>query len=301
MIAAYPSYLAHLESGELERRSRALRAELTRCTLCPRRCGADRSDPRSAHCGIGLRARVAAAHPHFGEERVISGRRGSGTIFFAGCNLRCVFCQNWDISHSVTGRRTSASELAELALRLAGEGCENINFVTPTHFSHAVAEAVHVARGQGLDVPVVYNCGGYESVETLRLLEGLVEIYMPDFKYAVAEAGRKYSDAADYPRVAAAALAEMYRQVGPAEIDSRGVMTRGLLVRHLVMPADVADGRKVIDTLAETAPHCAVNVMGQYRPCYRAREFAELDARPSAEEVRSLRQYAASRGLCRVD
>ncbi|MFW6066514.1 MAG: radical SAM protein, partial [Planctomycetota bacterium] len=196
---------------------------------------------------------------------------------------------------------TTPAQLADIALRLTAEGCENVNFVTPTHFSHAVAEAVRIARQRGLSAPIVYNCGGYESVETLRLLDGLVDIYMPDFKYADPAAGQRYSAAEDYPTVAGAALAEMHRRLGPPEIDPRGVMTRGVLVRHLVMPDDVAESKAVLDLVADTAPGCAVNVMGQYRPCYRAREFPELDEMPSGDEVRSLREYAQAKGLRRVD
>jgi putative pyruvate formate lyase activating enzyme len=279
----------------------ALREVVRDCTLCPQHCHVDRTAGEVGFCGVGAGAVVASAGAHFGEEPVLVGAGGSGTIFFSGCNLRCVFCQNWDISHDTPGTRTEAERLAETALRLQRGGCENVNFVTPTHVSHVVAAGVHAARQRGLTVPIVYNCGGYESVETLRLLEGLVQIYMPDFKYADASAGAKYSHAADYPQVATVALAEMHRQVGPLVTDARGVATRGVLVRHLVMPDGVARGREVIDIVAETAPGCAVNVMGQYRPAYRARESPELDARASMDEVRSLREYATRKGLRRVD
>jgi len=252
-------------------------------------------------CRIGVRPKLASAGPHFGEEPVLVGRGGSGTLFFAGCNLDCVFCQNWDISHSDRGRTVGPDELADIALGLAERGCENINVVTPTHVAHAVAEAVTLARANGLPVPVVYNCGGYEAVETLRLLEGLVDIYMPDFKYADAEAGRTYSGVPDYPAVATAALAEMHRQVGPLQVDARGVATRGVLVRHLVLPGDLAKSREVVDTVARAAPGCAVNVMAQYRPCFRADEFPELEALPDRAVVASLRTHAGSLGLRRVD
>lgn len=228
------------------------------------------------------------------------GAGGSGTIFFAGCNLDCVFCQNSDISHTDHGRAVTAMELLGLMLGLQRDGCVNVNFVTPTHVSHAVAEAIALARAGGLTVPVVYNCGGYESVETLRLLAGLVEVYMPDFKYADAAAGERLSGVADYPQTAKAALAEMYAQVGPLEVDSTGAATRGLLVRHLVLPGDLARSRDVIDIVADVAPGCAINVMGQYRPAFRAEEFPELLTRPSVCEVDCLRRYAADRGLVRV-
>jgi len=278
-----------------------LRRMVRACTLCPRNCGADRTAGKLGSCRVGSRAVVASAGPHFGEEPVLVGDGGSGTIFLAGCNLHCVFCQNCDISQSTDGQVCSPRQLAALALHLQRQGCVNVNFVTPTHVAHAVAEALVIARREGLTVPIVYNCGGYESVETLRLLDGLIEIYMPDFKHADADAGLKYSDAADYPAIATAALAEMYRQVGALQADTAGVALRGLLVRHLVMPGDIARSRKVIDIVAETAPGCAVNVMGQYRPAHRAAKFPELLARPSADEVASLRAHAASLGLVRVD
>ena len=229
------------------------------------------------------------------------GRGGSGTIFFCGCNLACVFCQNHDISQSVTGREMTPRQIAELMMGLEASGCENVNFVSPTHVAHAVAEAVFMARGQGLAVPVVYNSGGYDSVGTLRALDGLIEIYMPDFKWADAAAGRRFSQVDDYPDTAKAALREMYRQVGPLITDARGVATRGLLVRHLVMPGNLAGSEEAIGVIADIAPGCAINVMGQYRPAYKAMQHPELRFCPDPAEVRRLREYAAARGLRRVD
>jgi putative pyruvate formate lyase activating enzyme len=278
-----------------------LKEILRDCTLCPRNCHVDRTAGRTGACRIGATAIVASAGPHFGEEPVLVGRGGSGTIFLASCNLACVFCQNWDISHTTDGNPCRPDQIAQTALALQRGGCQNVNFVTPTHVSHAVAEAAWLAREAGLTVPIVYNCGGYEAVETLRLLEGLVDIYMPDFKYADAQAGRKYSGVDDYPQVATAALAEMYRQVGPLLVDGEGVATRGVLVRHLVMPADLARSREVIDIVSRTAPACAINVMGQYHPAGEAANFPELLARPSADEIATLRRYAVSLGLLRVD
>ena len=279
----------------------AAREMLRSCRLCPRRCGVDRLAGGSGFCRTGARARVASAGAHFGEEEVLVGVGGSGTIFFQCCNLDCVFCQNFEISHSPGGEEVSADELVELMAALARRGCSNINFVSPTHVAPQVLEAVVAARRKGLTLPVVYNCGGYESVEMLALLEGHVEVYMPDFKYASAEAGRKYSGVPDYPAVATAALAEMYRQVGPLELDERGLAVRGVMVRHLVMPMDIARSREVIDIVARVAPGAGMNVMGQYRPCYRADEFPELLKLPEPAEVRRLREYAAERGLRRLD
>ncbi len=282
-----------------------LRELIRDCRLCPRQCRVDRAAGELGACRTGANAVVASAGPHFGEEPCLVGRGGSGTLFIAGCNLDCVFCQNFDISHppsmASAGVEMSPARLAEAALALARRGCENINWVSPTHVAHAVAEAVVAAREGGLAVPVVYNCGGYEAVETLRLLEGLIDIYMPDFKWASAAAGRKYSGVPDYPAVATAALAEMFRQVGTLSLDARGAAMRGVLVRHLVMPGDLAASRGVIDIVAEAAPSCAINVMAQYRPAFGAEEFPELLSRPSMEEVAALRAYAASRGLVRAD
>ena len=270
---------------------------VSHCTLCPRNCGVDRTAGRTGACHIGETAVVASAGPHRGEEPMLVGRGGSGTIFFSGCNLDCVFCQNDDISHTTEGHLTEPDRIARLALDLQARGCENVNFVTPTHVAHAVAEAVFLARRDGLTVPVVYNCGGYESVETLRLLAGLIEIYMPDFKWASAAAGKKYSGVENYPAVAEAALAEMYRQVGPLELDEREVATRGVLVRHLVMPGNLADSEQVIETVARGAPGCTINVMAQYRPCYRADEFPELCSRPDVSDIVRLQRLATDLGL----
>ena len=232
---------------------------------------------------------------------MLVGGGGSGTIFFEGCNLGCVFCQNFDISRGRGGPEVSAEQLAQLMLVQQRRGCSNVNLVTPTHVAAQILAAIELARSDGLTVPVVYNCGGYESVEMLALLAGYVDIYMPDVKYADPEAARKYSDAADYPQIVRAALGEMHRQVGPLSLDERGLARRGVMVRHLVMPDDLAGSAEVIDMVAKTAPGCGMNVMGQYRPCYRASEFPQLLQRPSGGEVQRLRQYASEKGLCRTE
>jgi putative pyruvate formate lyase activating enzyme len=275
----YPSYLGLGESGELERRARALTASLHDCEVCPHRCGADRAEPLRARCGIGLEAVVASAHPHFGEEPPISGRRGSGTIF-AGCSLRCWFCQNADISHGRTGRPVDASALARQMLLLQAAGCHNINLVTPTHVVPQIVAALVLAARAGLRLPLVYNSGGYDRVETLRLLEGVIDIYMPDFKYADPLHARRLSGVPDYPEVARAALREMHRQVGDLEIGGDGVARRGLLVRHLVLPGGQSDTGACLRFLAEEiSSDTYVNVMDQYRPLYRAHRRPEV-ARP---------------------
>jgi len=240
---------------------------------------------------------VASAGPHFGEEAVLVGIGGSGTIFFAGCNLRCVFCQNADISHAVRQSHWASEDLVYTMLRLAEGGCENINFVTPTHYAPQVAEAVVEARRRGLGVPIVYNCGGYESVATLKLLEGLIDIYMPDIKFFHHETADRYADADDYPERVREAVLEMHRQVGDLALDGE-TASRGLLVRHLVMPGAGAEGRDILEWLArDISPRTFVNVMGQYRPCHRAREFPEIAQPPTEDEVVSLKAHAQRLGL----
>jgi len=234
------------------------------CTLCPRACGTDRS---SAHgfCGVGDAAMVCRAAPHYGEEPCISGTRGSGTVFFAGCNLRCVFCQNRAISRGAAGEALTPAQLRDMFLRLRDLGVHNLNLVTPTHFADVIAEAL---AGVQLGIPVVWNCGGYESVETLRRLEGLVQVYMPDFKYADAALAARYSAAPDYPQVALAALREMFRQTGEFEMDDDGILQRGLLIRHLILPDAAENTLRVIDAVEDNLPAREIlfSLMSQYTP-----------------------------------
>jgi len=277
----------------------ALRAMIAPCRLCPRDCGVDRSAGERGLCGVGEKATVASAGPHFGEEACLVGRGGSGTIFLGGCNLRCVFCQNFDISHFPSGTERTPADIARLMLRLEAAGCENINFVTPTHVAHALAEAIIAARGQGLTVPVVWNSGAYEKPETLRHLEGLVEIYMPDLKFSRPETAEAYCSAPDYPAVARAAVREMHRQVGDLVLED-DLARRGLLVRHLVMPGGEEESREVLDFLAALSTDTFVNVMGQYRPAGRVRpggQWPELAHRPAPEEVAAARRRARHLGL----
>jgi len=276
------------------------------CCLCPRACGADRAAGERGFCGAGARAAVASAAPHFGEEPCLVGSGGSGTIFLAGCNLGCVFCQNDDISRASAGKVMEPADLAGLMLGLESRGCENINFVTPTHVSPALMEAIVEARGRGLGVPIVWNCGGYESLEALRLLDGLVEIYMPDFKFSLSASGERYGRAPDYPARACAAIGEMHRQVGDLVID-RGVARRGLLVRHLVMPGGVQESREILDFLASLSRETCVNVMDQYRPAADVlqpdgrRKYAEIARTVTLEEVAEVREYGRRLGLRLVD
>ena len=272
-------------------------AMMSPCVVCPRQCKVDRRQGATGFCGVGARALVSSAGPHFGEEPPLVGSGGSGTIFFAGCNLGCVFCQNHDISHGREGAEVEVDQIAALMLRLEAGGCHNVNFVTPTHVMPHVLEAVVGARDRGLQVPIVYNCGGYEGLEAIKLLDGVVQIYMPDAKYADTAMSERYSKAPDYPDVVKAALKEMHRQVGDLEIVD-GVARRGLLVRHLVMPNDVAGSREIIDFLAdEISSNTYVNVMAQYRPEFKAHDHPGIARRPTDEEFMDAYRYAESRGL----
>jgi putative pyruvate formate lyase activating enzyme len=269
------------------------------CRLCPRECGSLRAEGERGECGVGLEPLVASAGPHFGEERELVGRGGSGTIFFAGCNLACIFCQNYDISHLRSGREVAVEKVVEMMLALQRQGCENVNFVTPTHLAAAMAEAIELARAEGLAVPIVYNSGGYDSVETVKLLEGYVDVYMPDAKYGPNAPAEKLSGVADYFERMTEALREMHRQVGDLATDGRGVATRGLLVRHLVLPAGLADSEPVIEFLRKLSPDTYVNIMAQYRPCYRAEEEERLMQSPTWEEIEKVKDIARGLGLHR--
>jgi len=270
---------------------------LASCEVCPRRCRVNRLNGEKGYCGVGAEPLVSSSGPHFGEEPVLVGAGGSGTIFFTGCNLGCVFCQNYDISHQRYGCSVTARDLADVMLRLQEIGCHNINWVTPTHQIVAIMPALEIARAGGLTLPTVYNCGGYECVEVLRLIEGQVDIYMPDAKYARAETAERYSEASDYPKVMKAALLEMHRQVGDLEI--RGaIATRGLLVRHLVMPGHTDESVEILDFIAQqVSPNTYVNIMGQYRPTFRAAEFPEIRRRVTTDEYLTVVHHARRLGL----
>jgi putative pyruvate formate lyase activating enzyme len=268
------------------------------CELCPRQCRVERSKGQVGFCGIGDMPVVSSVGPHFGEESVLVGAGGSGTIFFAGCNLGCVFCQNFDISHHCRGSKITVERLALSMLELQNYyGCSNINLVTPTHIVAPIAAAIELARGKGLNLPIVYNCGGYDLVETLKLLEGFVDIYMPDMKYSDTKVAKELSDAADYPEINQAAVKEMHRQVGDLQIKD-GLATRGLLIRHLVLPNRLAGSFKIIDFLAEqVSPKTAINMMDQYRPCFEAYSHPLINRRPVAEEMEEVVRYAITKGL----
>lgn len=268
------------------------------CELCPRQCRVERSKGQVGFCGIGDMPVVSSVGPHFGEESVLVGAGGSGTIFFAGCNLGCVFCQNFDISHHCRGSKITVERLALSMLELQNYyGCSNINLVTPTHMAAPIAAAIEPARGKGLNLPVVYNCGGYDSVETLKLLEGFVDIYMPDMKYSDTKVAKELSAAADYPEINQAAVKEMHRQAGDLQIKD-GLAVRGLLIRHLVLPNRLGGSFRIIDFLAnEISAKTAINVMDQYRPCFEAYSHPLINRRPVAEEMEEVVRYAITKGL----
>jgi len=310
-----PAYLQLLESGELDRRVEAALEELRDCHACPRNCGIDRLANEMKVCNTGRHAVVSSAFPHFGEEDCLRGHNGSGTIFFSLCNLRCVFCQNWEISQRKSGRELDAEQIANVALDLQKRGCHNINFVTPEHVAPQVVEAVAIAAKRGLRLPIVYNTSAYDALASLRLLDGIVDIYMPDFKFWERETAKRLAKAKDYPDRAREAIREMHRQVGVLRTSRDGLAKRGVLVRHLVMPGQGAEAAAIARWLAEElSPDTYLNVMGQYRPDYEVGEIAkkaqpkkrepkygEIDRAPYAGEMRDVYDAARAAGLWRFD
>lgn len=296
-----PAYLSLLHSGELKRRAEAAYEHLHACDLCGRKCGVDRYE-QPGSCHTGVRAVVASFGPHHGEEDPLRGRRGSGTIFFAWCNLNCQFCQNYDISQLGHGEEVEAEEIASMMLDLESRGCHNINLVSPTHVAAPILAALLIAAEAGLRLPLVWNTGGYDSLATLALLDGVVDIYMPDIKYSSAEIALRYSKVEDYPAVNRAAVREMYRQVGDLALDENGIARRGLLVRHLVLPGGLAGTAEIARFLAdEISRDTYINVMDQYRPCYKAGGLPPLDRRLTKVEYEHALRQARDAGLHRFD
>ena len=296
------SYLAAARAGTLRRVADALEERLSLCRLCPHCCGAQRIQGDRGICRLGTEILVENAAPHFGEERPLVGAHGSGTIFFSSCNLACVFCQNFEISHSRGGREVTPRQLAQIMLHLQSLGCHNINCVTPTHVIAGIVRALEYAVPAGLTVPIVYNCGGYESVETLQLLEGVIDIYMPDIKYSSDMEARRYSGAPAYWERVQEAVLEMHRQVGDLKLDSYGIAERGLVIRHLVMPGGIAGTSAVLDFIAHRISLSSyVNVMDQYQPCFKAHKIPELcrpiTRREYMEALVIARRNGLSRGL----
>lgn len=271
------------------------------CMLCPRECGADREHGQLGFCRMPMEPRAARAALHYWEEPCISGSEGSGAVFFSGCTLRCVFCQNNEIAAGRTGRPVSEGRLSEIFLKLQEQGANNINLVTAGHFIPTVILALRRAKGQGLSIPVVYNTGGYEKPDTLKMLEGLVDIWLPDYKYRSTELARKYSNAPDYPERAAEALQEMVRQAGRPVLDERGIMQRGVIVRHLVLPGCVSDSKDVLEFLWDHyGNQIYVSIMSQYTPLPHVSAYPELNRRVTEEEYEEVTDYARFLGMSRV-
>jgi putative pyruvate formate lyase activating enzyme len=297
-----PAYLETHRRGLLQAKIDAAYEILSQCNLCPRNCLVDRHHGELGLCRTGDQPVVSSYGPHFGEEDPLVGSQGSGTIFFTHCNLYCLFCQNYEISHGGEGEEISVEDLAAMMLALQKRGCHNINFVTPSHQVYQILAALPEAIAGGLKVPLVYNTGGYDAVETLRLLDGVVDIYMPDVKFWDPAVAEDLCQAEDYPEIARQAVREMHRQVGDLAEDDQGVARRGLLVRHLVLPDGLAGTREIMEFLArEISPRTYVNVMGQYRPCGRAAEHPTLRKFLTTLEHEQAQQMAREAGLTRLD
>jgi len=295
------SYCRLLESGRLAERVAQARERLRRCYVCPRHCAIDRIEGDLGFCLVGAKAFVSSHGPHHGEEAPLRGWKGSGTIFLASCNLRCVYCQNYEISQLREGREVSAEELADMMVNLQEQGCHNVNFVTPSHQVPQILEGVLLAAQRGLRIPLVYNTSSYDDLDTLRLLDGIVDIYLPDFKYADAETGLKYSKVPGYPETARTAIKEMHRQTGDLVINEQGLAVRGLLVRHLVLPGGLAGTGEVMRFLAtDISRDTYVNIMDQYRPCWKAIKYPPLDRRITKEEFEEAVEAAKKAGLHRL-
>ncbi len=300
-MTSFPSYIKAKADGTLDARAAELRERLRSCTLCPRECRVDRLGGARGYCRAPAELWISSAFAHYGEERPLVGAGGSGTIFLAHCNLKCVFCQNYEISMGGDGAPYSSRELATAMVELQRRGCHNINVVTPTHYVPQILEALSIAVDAGLSVPLVYNCGGYEALEVVRALDGIVDIYMPDIKFLSSLPAQQYCNAPDYPGVVKEVVKEMQRQVGDLVTDESGIGRRGLVIRHLVMPGLAENTREVLSFIrAEVSRDAFVNVMAQYRPCYRALEYREIARRPTMKEYGNALEYARKIGLTRA-
>lgn len=295
-----PLYIEKLNPIELKKRAEMLSTMLQECRICPNECAVNRSEGETGNCHSTDEVMISSYGPHFGEEPELVGFYGSGTIFFTNCNLSCIYCQNYDISQIGIGKKISVDELANIMISLQSRGCNNINLVTPTHFVPQIIEALTIAVDKGLEIPLVYNCGGYESVETLRLLEDIIDIYMPDIKYSDNEIAARLSGIKNYWNIVRAAVKEMHRQVGDLHVDRKGIARRGLLVRHLVLPNKLAGSEKVIDFIAdEISKDTYLNIMDQYHPAFKANEEYNLMRRIKSVEYERIVDYAKFKGLHR--
>ena len=297
------AYLRAERDGSLAKLERDLWEIFQSCRLCPRKCGVNRIKGEKGFCSSTAQLKVASFGPHFGEERPLVGSGGSGTIFFSNCNLLCCFCQNWQINHRGDVNFVSHDDLAGMMLSLQRRGCHNINLVTPTHVVPHIVKALRLAIKKGLVLPLVYNNGGYDNIEVIRMLDGIVDIYLPDFKYQEGALAGKYSSGAlDYPEAAAETIKEMHRQVGELEVDSRGVAGRGLIIRHLVMPGNIAGTDRFVRWVArELTPATRVNLMAQYRPEHKAFDYPEISRRINEQEWNQARSWALAAGLIHTD
>ncbi|MCP2520264.1 radical SAM protein [SCandidatus Aminicenantes bacterium Aminicenantia_JdfR_composite] len=297
-----PIYIKTYEEGLLSEKIEQAWSILEECSLCPRNCRVNRLKGEKGVCKGGFLPMVSSYNPHFGEESPLVGEHGSGTIFLTHCNLRCIFCQNYSISHEGEGREITFERLAEMMIELQELGCHNINFVTPTHYVPQILKALEIAIKKGLRVPLVYNTGAYDSLETIKILNGIIDIYMPDFKYADSEVAKKYSHAPDYPEVAKKAIKEMHNQVGDLVINEKGIAERGLLIRHLVLPNGLAGTEKIMKFIAEEiSKNTYVNIMDQYYPCGEVYSDLYLNRRITPEEYNEAIEYAKKEGIHRLD
>ena len=302
MSSFEPAYLRTYEQGLLTEKVAKAYSLLTSCTLCPRKCGVDRISGETGTCKTAKLAWVSSYNPHFGEEGPLVGTHGSGTIFFTHCNLLCLFCQNFDISHQGDGQQITDDELAGIMLDLQNQGCHNINFVTPSHVVPQILSAVEIAVKRGLSIPLVFNTGGYDRISTLKLIDGVFDIFMPDVKFWHSEVAETNCQAGDYPEVARRAIIEMHRQVGDLQVDDAGIARRGLLIRHLVLPNGLAGTREIMRFIAQhVSPDSYVNLMSQYRPCGRGAEVKGFNRHLLPEEYQLAVKAAQQEGISRLD
>lgn len=298
MKSRKPSYLDSYNSGDLKKISEEAFAMLESCQICPRKCKVNRLKNQAGFCRTGLKARVCSFMPHYGEEPPISGTNGSGTIFFSNCNMACSYCQNYPFSQMGEGREAGTEEISGFMLQLQEMGCHNINLVTPTHIMPQILKALQAAIIKGLNIPLVYNTGGYELVEMIKLLEGIIDIYLPDMRYGEAQTAAKYSSAPDYPRYNQESVKEMHRQVGVAKINKNGIIERGLIIRHLVLPENISGTEKIMKFIAqEISPDTYISLMSQYQPYHKAAQFKELSRRISYQEYEEARSTMEKYGL----
>jgi putative pyruvate formate lyase activating enzyme len=295
-----PAYLRSFQEGVLHEKIAAVNEQITQCKLCPHECSTDRTQSHSGQCNSGDLPIISSYSPHFGEEPPLTGFNGSGTIFFGNCNLSCIFCQNYDISQCGFGEEVSHVRLAEIMLELQNQGCHNINFVSPSHMINGILSALPEAIEMGLQIPLVYNSGGYDLVSTIELLDGVIDIYMPDMKYMDNEIARQLSGIDHYVENATASILEMHRQVGDLQVNEMGIAQRGLIIRHLVLPDNIAKTNKVIDFIKSLSPNTYFNLMDQYRPAYHADQNPKINRRLSAKEFQDAYHYANSSGLIRI-